>query len=188
MNGRLNSYVSGRETDGGGEFVKFTGANRAALLAAAVVTEVAGLGLAVLPAMAVTPLHGGSSTVLTISGGGDRTSSNSVSGTGGVRFSEQHANPSTCTTASNGKCTLTVPYGDHRVSQTGAPAGWFLSPQLGISPNSYSTHVVAADYSSVTTNAPHTQTGSGSGIAVPSSTSGTTTNPYAQRRLGGLAE
>lgn len=74
----------------------------------------------------------------------------------------------------NGRCTLTVPPGDHRVTQVGAPAGWYLSPQLGISPNSYSTSVVARDYSSLNVDVHQ------SGTNVPASSSGTTTNPYAR--------
>jgi hypothetical protein len=99
-----------------GESVKFIGAARAAVPAAVVVAEVAGLGLAVLPAVAQTRHHGGESSVITVTGGGDRATSDSVSGLAGVRFSEQHANPSTCTTGGNGRCTLTVPAGDHRVT------------------------------------------------------------------------
>ena len=65
-----------------GESVKFLGGARAAVLAAAVVAEVAGLGFTVLPALAVTPVHGGP-PVITVTAGGDRTSSNAVSGTAG---------------------------------------------------------------------------------------------------------
>ena len=160
--------------------MKFPGAARAVLFAAAVVAEAAGLGFAVLPALAVTPHHGGGGNPqITLTAGGDRATSNSVSGLGGVRFREQHASPPDCTTGSNGKCTLTVFAGDHLVHQESAPSGWYLSPQLGISPNSNSTSVVVKDYSSLTVHVPPP------GVAVPPSTSGTTTNPYA--RSGGWA-
>lgn len=78
--------------------MKFPGAVRAVALATAVVAEVAGLGLAVLPAVAQTLHHPPSSANVTVTGGGDRTTSTSVAGPAGVRFSEQHANPPTCTT------------------------------------------------------------------------------------------
>jgi len=153
--------------------VKFLGSARALVLAVAVVTEVAGLGLAVLPALAAPSPPG--DPVMTFTGGGDRTSDNAVAGTAGVQFREIHATPSTCTTQADGTCTLSPAFGGtHHPSQVGAPAGWFLSPQLGISPNSFTSDVTARDYSSVTAEVPL------SGTDVPSSTSGSTTNPTAR--------
>ena len=61
-----------------------------------------------------------------------------------MRFREIHANPDTCTTQADGRCTLSTFAGTHHPSQAGAPAGWFLSPQLGISPNSFTSNVVAS--------------------------------------------
>jgi hypothetical protein len=116
------------------EGVKFLATRRAAVLAVAVVTEAAGLALVALPATATTTTHHGT---ITVTAGGDRTSSSGVAGTVGVRFTEQHANPGSCTTGSHGTCSFSVPTGDHRVTQAGAPAGWFRSPQLGISPDSH---------------------------------------------------
>jgi hypothetical protein len=153
--------------------VKFPGTARAAVLAVAVVAEVAGLGLAALPAVALTPVPNHAQQV-TIVAGGDRTTSNAISGTAGVVFREQHANPSTCTTGGNGRCTLSVYPGDHRVTQETAPSGWYLSRELGISPNSYTSSVVARDYSSLNINVSH------SGITVPQSTSGSSSNPSAR--------
>ena len=153
--------------------MKFLGSARAAVLAVAVVTEVAGLGLAVLPAAAAT--RPGGDPDITITAGGDRTTGNSVSGTAGVRFTVPNANPNSCMTGANGTCAVGSPSGANRtVTQAGAPAGWFLSTQLGASPNSFTSAVVARDYSSVSTNVPP------SGIDVPPSSSGTTTNPTAR--------
>jgi hypothetical protein len=157
----------------GAKPVKFPGVARAVVLVAAVVAVVTGLGLAVVPALALTPLTGGAEHV-TMTAGGDRTTSNAVAGTAGVAFREQHASPSKCTTSGNGKCTLSLYSGSHLFTQESAPNGWYLSRQLGISPNSYTTSVVARDYSSLNVNVPH------SDIRVPSSTSGTTTNPNAR--------
>lgn len=155
--------------------MKFIGTARAAVFTAAIVAEVAGLGLAVVPAVALTSGGGGGGPAnATMQAGGDRTSSTSVAGLGGVRFREQHANPSTCTTGGNGKCTLTLSGGDHRFTQEDAPSGWYLSPQLGISPNSHSTPAAAREYTALSAHVP------GSGTSIPQGTSGTTTNPYAR--------
>ena len=152
-------------------FVKFPGNARALVLAIAVVTEVTGLGLAV-PAMAETrPAH----QPITFTAGGDRTSSNAVAGTAGVSFTASHSDPDSCTTEANGTCTVSSSNGNRQtVTQESAPNGWFTSPELGISPNSFTSTVAARDYSSLTTNVPQ------SGIDVPQSTSGTTTNPTAR--------
>ena len=102
-------------------FVKFLGNARAFVLAAAIVTEVAGLGLAVLPALAAPSPPG--DPVMTFTGGGDRTTSNAVAGTAGVSFKEIHANPSVCTTQADGSCTLSASFaGTHHPSQVGAVA------------------------------------------------------------------
>ncbi len=156
--------------------MKFLGSARALVLAVAVVTEVAGLGLAVLPALAApAPPPGGGNPDITITAGGDRTSDNAVSGTAGVRFSVPNASPNDCTTASNGTCTVSSAAGSRRtITQESAPAGWFTSPELAISPNSSTSNVAPRDYSALTTNVPQ------SGVDVPASTSGTTTSPTAR--------
>ena len=92
--------------------MKFLGSARALVLAVAVMTEVAGLGLTVLPALAAPPPP--SHPAITITAGGDRTSSNAVSGTAGVRFSVPNASPDACTTAANGTCTVTSASGSRR--------------------------------------------------------------------------
>src|SRR4051794_18899311 len=141
------------------------------VLAATIVAEATGLAMVAVPVMAAAnTFH----ATMTITAGGDRTTSNGVSGTARVRFSEQHASPGSCTTRADGTCSVTVPTGDHRVTQVSAPAGWFLSPELGISPDSHTTPVSARDYSSVIVSVPS------SGTDVPASTSGTTTNPAAR--------
>ena len=62
-------------------------------------------------------------------------------------------------------------------TQAGAPAGWFRSQELGISPDSHSSSVQARDYSSVHVSVPS------SGAGVPQSTSGSSTNPAARSGL-----
>ena len=104
--------------------MKFLGSARALVFAVAVVTEVAGLGLTVLPALAAPAPPPGSHPDITITAGGDRTSSNAVSGTAGVRFSVPNASPDDCTTAANGTCTVTSLAGSRRtITQEIAPAG-----------------------------------------------------------------
>src|ERR1700685_4541537 len=108
--------------------MKFRAIRRTAALVAAVATEAAGFAMIALPVTAATnpnhhPPHPGT---ITVTGGGDRTTSNGVSGTSGVRFREQHSSPSACTTGANGTCSVTAPTGSHRVIQENAPAGWFL--------------------------------------------------------------
>ena len=90
-------------------------------------------------------------------------------------LSVPNASPSSCTTAAGGACTVTSADGSRRtITQQSAPAGWYTSPDLAISPNSGTSNVAARDYSALTTNVPL------SGADVPPSTSGTTTSPTAR--------
>ena len=78
---------------------------RAAVLAVAVVTEVAGLGLAVLPALAAPSSPG--DPVITFTAAATGQASSALAGTARVRF-RIHSNPDTCTTQADGRCTLDI--------------------------------------------------------------------------------
>jgi uncharacterized repeat protein (TIGR01451 family) len=108
--------------------------------------------------------------VLTMHAGGDRTSSantvtgGTVAGTAGVAFTVTNASGTevgSCTTAAGGTCDVSVTNGQtYTVTESAAPAGWFLSPYLGVGT---STTLAAQDYAKVSVNVPASATA----ISVP---------------------
>jgi hypothetical protein len=144
-------------------------------------TAIAGPGLTARPASAAPRA---ADPDITITAGGDRITSTSVRGTAGVDFSVSGTVTSNgCPTGTDGRCVVSVPTTASRtVTQTSAPAGWFLNPTLGISPNSTTSAVTPTAYSSLTTGTiPQT------GVSVPPSTSGTTAGPTARSGVWALS-
>ena len=123
--------------------------------------------------------------VLTMHAGGDRTSSantatgGTVAGTAGVLFTVTNAGGTqvgSCTTIAGGTCTVDVTSGQtYTVAQAAAPAGWFLSRDLGVGTSSTLT---ARNYSRVSVPV----SGTGTAISVPPT--GTSSNGNSTYRSG----
>jgi uncharacterized repeat protein (TIGR01451 family) len=152
--------------------------NRATWAAFALAAATAGAGLS--GAAAAAPRA--ADAVLTMHAGGDRlTSGNTVTGgtvagTAGVVFTVTNAGGTqvgNCTTVAGGTCTVNVAGGQtYTVTQSGAPAGWFLNPDLGVGT---SATLTAQNYARVAVPVSSTATT----VSVPpAGTSSNTNNTY----------
>jgi hypothetical protein len=133
-----------------------------AVLALALLSEITGFAIAALPAAAAPRA---ADPTITITAGGDRTASDTVSGLAGVGFGVSPPATSTnCPTGTGGTCTASVTSGrTYTITQTGAPSGWFLNPKLGIGTGE---DIDATSYTSLTTPTVH------SDISIPEASSG----------------
>ena len=123
--------------------------------------------------------------VLTMHAGGDRlTSANTatggtLAGTAGVLFTVANASGTrvgSCVTVAGGTCTVDVINGQtYTVTQAAAPAGWFLSPDLGVGTSSTLT---AQNYSRVSVPV------SSTAAAISVSAAGTSSNSNSTYRSG----
>jgi hypothetical protein len=153
---------------------------RATWITAALVLMAATAGAGLNGAASAAPRP--ADAVLTMNAGGDRlTSANTVTGgtvagTAGVVFTVTNAGGAqvgSCTTTAGGTCTVSVTNGQtYTVTQSAAPAGWFLNPTLGVGT---STTLASAVYSRVSVAVPANATT----ISVPpAGTSSNTNNTF----------
>jgi uncharacterized repeat protein (TIGR01451 family) len=157
--------------------------NRATWITAALVLVGATAGAGLSGAASAAPRV--ADAVLVMHAGGDRTSSantvtgGTVAGTAGAVFTVTSAGGTqvgSCTTVADGTCTVNVTNGQtYTVTQSAAPAGWFLSPELGVGT---SATITGQDYARVTVTAP----AGGGTVNVP--TAGTLNNTTNTSRSG----